>query len=208
MSGSGSGSVGGCWALVPVKPLRTAKSRLAEVLSDAARERLARDLLTRTLGVLSGARGLSGVAAVSRDPEVSAIAAAHGALPLGETSSLLDAIIDGGLDALRARGASSALVVLSDLPELLADDLARMIEVGARYPLVIAPDARDEGTNALFIAPPDRMRTCFGRQNSFRAHQERAASLGIEAAVLRAPSLAFDLDTADDYARFSAARSG
>ncbi|MCC6554228.1 MAG: 2-phospho-L-lactate guanylyltransferase, partial [Polyangiaceae bacterium] len=38
-----------CWALVPVKPLDAAKSRLAPALGDAARRALARDLLARTL---------------------------------------------------------------------------------------------------------------------------------------------------------------
>jgi 2-phospho-L-lactate guanylyltransferase len=195
----------GCWALVPAKPFDTAKSRLAEVLPDAARRKLARALLEHTLGVLRVTAGLSGIAVVSRDLEVEAVALAHGALPLPEASARLDGIVDGGLDALRARGAASVLVVLADLPDLAADDLSRMLELGARCPVVLAPDGREEGTNALFVAPPDRMPTCFGRRGSFRAHRERAASMGIEAAVLRAPSLAFDLDTVDDYVKLSAA---
>jgi len=195
-----------CWALVPVKPFDTAKSRLAEVLPEAARRSLARDLLEHTLSVLAVTPGLEGVAVISRDPEVEAMALARGARILGETSTRLDAIVDGGLDALSALGASSALVVLADLPELLAEDVARMIELGARHAIVLAPDAREEGTNALLLAPPDRMRTCFGRRDSFRAHRERASSMGIEAAVLRAASLAFDLDTAEDLARLRAGR--
>ena len=198
----------GCWALVPAKPFGTAKSRLAEVLPDAARWQLARDLLEHTLGVLRSTDQLDGVAVVTRDPEVEAMAFAYGALPLPETSSRLDGLIDGALDALRARGAASALVVLADLPRLSAADLVRMIELGARHPVVLAPDAREEGTNALLVAPPDRMRTCFGRRGSFRAHRERAAELGIETVVFRAPSLAFDLDTVDDLALLSAAPQG
>jgi 2-phospho-L-lactate guanylyltransferase len=195
----------GCWALVPAKPFDTAKSRLAEVLTDVARRHLARELLEHTLDVLRVARGLEGIAVVSRDPEVEALACTYGALPLPETSSRLDGIIDGGLDALRARGAGSVLVVLADLPQLSADDVARMIALGAHHSVVLAPDAQDEGTNALLVIPPDRMRTCFGRRGSFRAHRERAAEMGIETAVFRAPSLAFDLDTVDDLVRLSGA---
>jgi 2-phospho-L-lactate guanylyltransferase len=195
----------GCWALVPAKPFDMAKSRLAEALPDAARRQLARDLLEHTLDVLRVTGGLEGVAVVSRDPEVEAMALAHGALPLPETSARLDEIVDGGLDALRARGAGSVLVVLADLPALSADEVALMIKLGARHAVVLAPDEREEGTNALLVAPPDRMRTCFGRRGSFRAHQERAAAMNIEIAVFRAPSLAFDLDTVDDLRRLSAA---
>jgi 2-phospho-L-lactate guanylyltransferase len=195
---------GGCWALVPAKPFGMAKSRLSEALSSEARRTLARDLLTRTLGVLRGTAGLAGVAVVSRDPEVEAVALDNGALLLPEASERLDEIIDGGLADLAARGAESALVIVADLPALSQDDVARMIKVGERFAVVLAPDEREEGTNALFMAPPNRMQTCFGRRGSFRAHSERAAAMGLEAAAFRAPSLAFDLDTVEDLRRLSA----
>ena len=191
------------WALVPAKPFEFAKSRLAEALPDATRRQLARELLEHTLDVLRVTRGLEGIAVISRAPEVHAIARAHGALALPETSAHLAEIVDGGLDALRERGASGALVVLADLPGLSADDVSGMLQLGELHSLVIAPDEREEGTNALLVAPPDRMRTCFGRHGSFRAHQERAAAMNIDITVFRAPSLAFDLDTADDLFRLS-----
>lgn len=192
---------GGTWALVPVKPFGTAKSRLSAVLDDKTRRALARDLLENTLSVLESVSGLSGVAVVSRDPEVAAIAQKRAFLVLSEASPALDALVDGALSDLKARGAGSALVVLSDLPELRAWDIQKMLELGARSSLVIAPDAQDEGTNALFLSPPDRMPSCFGRRFSFQAHLDRAKELGLEALVFRAPSLAFDLDSAEDLAK-------
>lgn len=196
-------SVGGPWALVPVKPFDSAKSRLAGALSDEARHKLARDLLENTLAVLKRAAKLAGVAVVSRDPEVARMALDRGALILNEASTALDAIVDGALEALADRGTKSALVVLADLPDLCVEDVERMLDLGERAPVVIAPDAQDEGTNALFLSPPTRMPTCFGRRWSFRAHVERAGALGLEAAILRAPSLAFDLDSTDDLAKLS-----
>jgi 2-phospho-L-lactate guanylyltransferase len=193
----------GAWALVPVKPFETAKSRLAAALSDEARRDLARDLFENTLSILKGAAGLAGVAVVSRDPEVASIALDRGAIALSERSAALDGIVDGALADLARRGAGSALVVLTDLPDLQAKDVERMLDLGERSALVIAPDAQDEGTNALFLSPPDRMPTCFGRRGSFQAHLDRARALGLEAAVLRAPSLAFDLDSTDDLAKLS-----
>lgn len=189
---------GGTWALVPVKPFDTAKSRLSAVLDDKTRRALARNLLENTLSVLESVSGLSGVAVVSRDPEVAAMAQKRAFLVLSEASPALDALVDGALSDLKARGADSALVVLSDLPELRAWDIQKMLEQGARSSLVIAPDAQDEGTNALFLSPPDRMPSCFGRRFSFQAHLDRAKELGLHALVFRAPSLAFDLDSAED----------
>jgi 2-phospho-L-lactate/phosphoenolpyruvate guanylyltransferase len=194
-------SIRACWALLPVKPLGLAKSRLEGALSAEARRDLASSLLVRTLDVLSRTAGLSGIAVVSRDPEVAKLALGRGALPLGETSSRLDEIVDGALAELLGRGAAAALVVLSDLPSLRADDLVAMISLGARHEVVLAPDERDEGTNAMLLRPPDRMRTCFGRRGSFDAHRGRAESMGIDVAVLRAPGVAFDLDTVGDLHR-------
>lgn len=189
------------WALIPVKPLGLAKSRLAEALSAEARRELASSLLHRTLDVLSRTTGLDGIAVVSRDPEVAGLTLGRGALPLGERSARLDEIIDGALAELRGRGAAAALIVLSDLPLLGAEDLTEMIALGARHEVVLAPDEHDEGTNAMLLRPPDRMRTCFGRRGSFDAHRERAMSLGLDAAVFRAPSVAFDLDTVQGLRR-------
>lgn len=197
---------GGCWALVPQKPFSMAKSRLSEALSSEARAALARDLFVHTLGVLRVTAGLDGIAVVSRDPKVEAAARDFGALLLPEASARLDEIINEGLGALAARGAASALVIVADLPALSADDVAQMIKLGERSPVVLAPDEREEGTNALWVAPPDRMKTCFGRRGSYRAHSERAAAMGLEVEVLRAPSLAFDLDSAEDLGRLPAAR--
>lgn len=192
------------WALVPVKPFTAAKSRLAAALTDAVRARLAQELLGHTLRVLAGVPRLSGVAVVSRDPAVGAVARDHGALLLPEVAGGLNEIVDQGLDALRAVGARTAVVVLSDLPELATEDIESLLELGEHYPLVVAPDTKDEGTNALLVTPPDRIRTCFGRWGSFRAHLGRADALHIEAAVLRRPALAFDLDTPNDLQRLAA----
>jgi 2-phospho-L-lactate guanylyltransferase len=192
------------WALVPVKPFTAAKSRLAAALTDATRARLAQELLGHTLRVLAGVPRLSGVAVVSRDPAVDAVARSHGALVLPEVMGDLNEIVDNGLDALQAAGALTAVVVLSDLPELSAEDIEGLLELGEQYPLVIAPDTQDEGTNALLVTPPDRFRTCFGRRGSFWAHLGRADALHIKAAVLRRPALAFDLDTPNDLRRLAA----
>lgn len=200
--------IAGAFALVPVKPFTAAKSRLSGALSDGARRHFARSLLENTLSVLRSAAGIEAVAVVSRDPEVELITKARGALLLGEASTRLDSIVDGALAELGSRGASSALVVLADLPDLCAEDVERMLSLGERSEIVIAPDAEDEGTNALFLRPPSRMKTCFGRRNSFQAHCERARELGIDPAVLRAHSLAFDVDSTDDLARLSESTRG
>jgi 2-phospho-L-lactate/phosphoenolpyruvate guanylyltransferase len=190
------------WALVPVKPLALAKSRLAPALSPAERHALARELLSHVLSVLGGCGDLEGLAVISQDPEVAALARLHQAEVISEPPGLkLNDVVDAGIAALAERGVSRVLVLMSDLPFLAARDVERMIALGRQGPVVLAPDCQAEGTNALLIAP-GAMRTCCGSADSFRLHRERAAAAGLAVAVYQAPSTARDVDSLEDLRRY------
>ncbi|MEN9564010.1 MAG: 2-phospho-L-lactate guanylyltransferase, partial [Chloroflexota bacterium] len=62
------------WAIVPVKPLRRGKSRLAGTLTEEERAALNQELLERTLKTLSGLKELDKVLVVSRDQHALTIA--------------------------------------------------------------------------------------------------------------------------------------
>jgi 2-phospho-L-lactate guanylyltransferase len=72
------------WAIVPVKPLRRGKSRLAGILSEEERTTLNQDLLERTLKTLAGLKELDQVLVVSRDQHALNIARNHGAKTVQE----------------------------------------------------------------------------------------------------------------------------
>jgi 2-phospho-L-lactate guanylyltransferase len=64
--------------------------------------------------------------------------------------------------------------------------------------LVIAPCRHRTGTNALLLRPPGLIPFAFG-PDSFAAHCAAARAAGVEPVVHRANSLAFDLDTPEDW---------
>ena len=66
------------WAIVPVKPLRHGKSRLAGVLTPDERTDLNRRLLDHTLATLSAIPEIEHVLVVSRDQSALALARSHG----------------------------------------------------------------------------------------------------------------------------------
>jgi len=68
------------WAIVPVKPLRRGKSRLAETLSEDERAELNQSLLQHTLQTLTDVKELEQVLVVSRDPHALTIARQFGAV--------------------------------------------------------------------------------------------------------------------------------
>jgi 2-phospho-L-lactate guanylyltransferase len=72
------------WAIVPVKPLRESKSRLANVLTVVQRVDLMATILQRTLRVLSRAQSIDRILVVSADPIVLSMAGERGAMTLDE----------------------------------------------------------------------------------------------------------------------------
>src|SRR4030042_3354564 len=75
------------WAIVPVKPLRRGKSRLAGVLNEDERTDLNSHLLAHTLETLVAIPEIEHVLVVSRDPAALALAREHGARTVQENGA-------------------------------------------------------------------------------------------------------------------------
>ena len=90
------------------------------------------------------------------------------------------------------------LVLPADLPLLTREDILALIERAKKPPVVvIAPDRREEGTNALLICPAGLIEYDFG-PGSFRRHCERAQQAGARFEVVKLQSLSLDLDLPED----------
>jgi 2-phospho-L-lactate guanylyltransferase len=63
--------------------------------------------------------------------------------------------------------------------------------------MVINPDRRGSGTNALFVRPSGMISYTFG-ENSFRQHCAQAISSQISLKIVRLPSIELDLDLPED----------
>lgn len=185
------------YCIIPAKPYAEAKSRLSPVLTDAQRTTLSRWLLRRTLRLALAIVGR--VVVVSRDRVLLMHAKAAGAWGLLETSPGLNPALTQAARFAQARGASGVLILPTDLPRLKAQDMEAILTLGAASPVtVIAPCRRETGTNALLLRPPDLIRFAFG-PNSFAAHCAAARAVGVEPVIYRAASIAFDLDTPQDW---------
>jgi len=196
--------VSATWAVVPVKAFERGKSRLALVLDAAARAALARTLFERVAGALAACEGLAGVLIATDSHEVAAVARAKGFEPLLDAAGMpggegaLGRIVDRALGHVAERGATSALVVMSDLPLVETRDLEHLIRLVASHDMVIVPDADREGTNALALARPTLLRTGFGRYGSFAVHCEEAQRAGLHALILENQRFGLDIDAPAD----------
>lgn len=187
------------WAIVPVKPLRLGKSRLAGVLSGEERYRLNWWLLENTLSILTRIPDIERVLVISRDPQVLAIAREHGAHTLQEGGiSNLNKALEKATRLARNFAVQAVLVVPADLPMLNGEDLQEMIRRAEHPPVVvIAPDRHRLGTNALLVNPLGVLRYAFGR-GSFRTHCQVTLCSEVSLEVAELARLAVDLDTPDD----------
>jgi 2-phospho-L-lactate guanylyltransferase len=194
------------WAVVPAKSLLQGKSRLRPVLDDEDRAHFARRLLEHVLDVV-GASGLDGVLVATGGDDVAAIAGARGAQVLRDRGegSLAD-VVDRALAEVASRGAASALVLMADLPRIERADVEALLAALDEYDVALVRDHLGHHTNALAIAPPTAMATCFGRPDSFVAHCAGAREAGLRAIVVDSERVAFDVDLPADHQRLTAPR--
>jgi 2-phospho-L-lactate guanylyltransferase len=197
------------WAIVPVKPLRRAKSRLRAALSDADRVALSRQMLERGLDALLALPEVRRTLVVSRDPEVLALARLHGAHTLSERPPIeLNKALGLATRAAIGGGASGVLILPSDLPLVTPEDLAAVVGLLEGPPaVVLAPDRRKEGTNAILVAPAGLIEYEFG-PSSFDRHRSAALAAGARVAVCDRPGLALDLDLPEDLGIYRQASGG
>jgi 2-phospho-L-lactate guanylyltransferase len=187
------------WAIVPVKPLRRGKSRLAGALSEDERAELNRLLLEHTLKTLTDLKEVAQVLVVSRDPAALAIAREHGARTVQEDGApTLNTALKRATVVAQVYASRGVLILPADLPLLNREDVVTLVERATNPPVVvIAPDRRQKGTNALLLAPSDLIEYDFG-ENSFKRHCERARKAGARLEVVHLPSLELDLDLPED----------
>src|SRR5580704_7460509 len=159
------------WAIVPAKSLLYGKSRLRPVLGDEDRARFAQRLLEHVLDVVLGASGLDGVLVATGGDDVAALATLRGAHVLRDRGdgSLAD-VVDRALAEVASRGAASAVVLMADLPRIEPGDVEALLAALDDHDVALARDHPGHHTNALALAPPTALATCFGRDDSFAAH--------------------------------------
>ena len=195
------------WALVPIRGLETAKTRLGGDLDAEERRDLVVDLLRRTLRATRDARRMAGTIVVTMDPAAAGIARDHGAIGLVERAPGLNGAIVAARSLAIARGATAVVVLPADLPAIDAGAVDALVAAAADPQVGVGPtdspgvvvivaDRHGSGTNALLVSPPLLVDPMFGVA-SLELHRAAAAGAGARLVELDGP-LALDVDTPDD----------
>lgn len=189
------------YAVVPVKRLDTAKSRLASVLSAGERRQLVFTLLNNVLAALRESDAVAGIIVVSPDPAILKHAERNQIIGLEQRGRGLNAAIRIGRDRATSLGADALLVVLADLPRLTSTEIDQLVVASNRSAVTLAPDRHGHGTNAMILRPPDIMNPSFG-VDSFQKHRHEAERLLLSVLVSESPGTAFDVDNVEDLIDF------
>jgi len=187
------------WAIVPVKPLGRGKSRLAGVLTQEERLDLNSQLLTHTVDILRDIPEIEHVLVVSRDQSALSLARAHGARTVQEKGAPeLNIALTRATMVAKSYTTRGVLIIPSDLPMITKEDVYAMLERVQDPPVVVvAPDRRKQGTNALLVCPAGLIEYDYG-PNSFERHCQGALQAGARLEICELPSLALDMDLPED----------
>ncbi|GAB3277748.1 2-phospho-L-lactate guanylyltransferase [Parahaliea aestuarii] len=191
-------------AVLPLKDLVAAKTRLSGLLGPSERRALMQAMAEDVLSVLSSHPALAQVWLVSDDPGAGLLAGHFGVCHLPESTlacSGLNTVLQAACARVAAAGAERIMVLHADLPWLQATDIDRALAQQTRQGgLLIAPDRSAQGTNLLLFEAAATPQFRFGR-DSCRRHREGTGSFSL----LQRGGIAADIDEPRDIADLLAA---
>ena len=186
-------------ALLPLKDLVQAKTRLSGLLSSSERRALAQAMAEDVLAMLAAHPALASVTLVSDDPSAHLLADRYG-LALLEEKNLgvrgLNPVLEVATDAMSLAGRDVLIVLHGDIPLFSALELNQVLDCLAQEKvLVIGTDRHGQGTNLLAFEARNRPPYAFGSDSCAR-HLEVVP----KAKVVRLPGLGLDVDEPADLA--------
>lgn len=202
------------WAIVPLRGLEDAKTRLGAELDPEERLELVVGMAERTLASTRDAARLAGTVLVTADPAAGELGTRFGARSIVQQLPGLNAALREARSVAIANGATSVLVVPIDLvaisasaiDEVLAEAMTAAAPATDRPFVGLIPDRHASGTNALLVAPPTAIEPAFG-PGSFAAHHGAAEAAGATILVCHGP-LTLDVDTGADLLAAEATAGG
>lgn len=193
------------YVLIPCKNFQSGKSRLSTRLGDRDRRAFCELLLARAILNSIALASSPRIAVVTSDRDAAAIAHGHGVGVIEDPGMGLNAALEHARAVLREKldGRGTLLVLPIDLP--LVSPAAVLELLDCPGDVVIAPDEKGEGTNALALRSraASEFRFAYGDRSYF-LHQALARACGWKTASLRHSLLAFDVDEPAHYDRWEA----
>ena len=186
-----------CNALIPVKSLSTAKSRLASSFTQHQRERLVLDMFHHVLCVLLDTELFEKVSVVSSDKQVLEKAYLWGTEAVVEEYHGHNQALHAAALRQMSDGVTTLLTISADLPLLTTQEIHCFFKQSLQHDVVLAPSRDGTGTNAIMVHPPLAVPYVFG-PGSLQSYVEAARQKHLSFSMYQSIGLALDIDTIDD----------
>jgi len=188
-------------ALIPLKDLVQAKTRLAGLLAPSERRVLAQYMLEDVLTVLCEHPSIERITLLSDDPGATHLCSTFGIEFMPESSlgcRGLNPVLQAATKQLALAATDTLVVLHGDLPLFSAADIdaALSLQVDSRG-LVVGCDRHGEGTNLLAFSASSIPEFRFGAGSCAR-HRAWAEAAGEPVRVLARPGIGLDVDEPAD----------
>ena len=190
-------------AVVPLKNLKLAKSRLSNILAEGERQELVLAMFDDVLVSLKESHFIEKIFLVA-DKYFNPVADVQMITEIknrGYDEAIIEALKDS-----RVNQAQAMLILPADLPLVSRDELNTLIRDQEDRSIRIAGARDQDGTNALVMKPPSLLATSFG-VGSFERHKRLAKALSVKIEEINLPGLSFDVDTEKDLIDFVQTKS-
>jgi len=154
-------------------------------------------MLADVLNAVHKASSVEGSIVVSPDEEVLEFARTFDATGITDHGAKLNDSLELAIKHAMAKGATSILILPSDIPLLTAADVENIISIASSPRAAVIAPSKDNGTNALFLRPADVMNLRFGGE-SFPAHLAETRAADIRPQVYRSTTVSIDIDEIED----------
>jgi 2-phospho-L-lactate/phosphoenolpyruvate guanylyltransferase len=190
-------------AVIPVKSLHSAKSRLSPFLTLQQRKNLALLLLNATIKTVKASRFVSDIIVVSSDNIIEYLSLKNSLKFIKDADSgVNNAVILADRYCIENE-IDANIIIPNDIPFLSFRSIDQICIISEKYSkcVIICPSKRFDGTNILFRKPPGVIKT-FYDNDSYANHLNEAKKLNIPIELLDQANLRFDIDTKDDLIEF------
>lgn len=186
-------------AVIPMKSLHSAKSRLSNILTAQQRKNLAMYLLDATIKELKKSNFISEIIIVSNDKAVKNYSCLNNLKFMRDSDEGVNKAVILADNYCIDNGINANIVIPPDLPFISAKEIDEICTISNKYHkcIIICPSKRFDGTNILFRKPPDVIKTHYD-DNSYMNHLKEADKFKIPIETLDIVKLRFDLDTKED----------
>jgi len=185
--------------LLPIKDLRHAKKRLAEVLTSEERLGLAGAMLADTVRAVQAVRFAEKIFVVTNYAPAVRVAEENGWEVLREDRQVSESdSVDAASRICEERGITGLLRIPLDVPLVRTSDIDELLAIDCEMPAVVIVPSRDgQGTNAILRVPPALFPSHFG-EGSYAKHVGEAERIGARVILRNNARLEMDVDDEAD----------